>query len=114
VGGLEIAAIAGFLLEAASLRLPVVLDGFVTNAAAMVAQAIDPSCVQRQLASHLSAERGAAVALARLGLEPLLSLGLRLGEGTGALLAIDLVRAAVALQAEMSTFATAGVVQAER
>jgi nicotinate-nucleotide--dimethylbenzimidazole phosphoribosyltransferase len=114
VGGLEIAAIAGFLLEAASLRLPVVLDGFVTNAAAMVAQAIDPSCVQRQLASHLSAERGAAVALARLGLEPLFSLGLRLGEGTGALLAIDLVRAAVALQAEMSTFATAGVVQAER
>ncbi len=114
VGGLEIAAIAGFLLEAAALRLPVVLDGFVTNAAALVARAIEPACVSYMVASHASAEQGARVALAHLGLRPLLSLGLRLGEGTGALLAVDLVIAAVTLQAEMSTFATAGVVRAGR
>jgi nicotinate-nucleotide--dimethylbenzimidazole phosphoribosyltransferase len=111
VGGLEIAAIAGFLLEAAARRIPVVLDGFVTNAAALVAQAIDPGSVAYLLASHESAEQGARVALEKLGLRPLLSLGLRLGEGTGALLAVDLVTAAVALQAEMATFATAGVVR---
>jgi nicotinate-nucleotide--dimethylbenzimidazole phosphoribosyltransferase len=111
VGGLEIAAIVGFLLEAAATRLPVVLDGFVTNAAALVAQAMDPGSVSYMLASHESAEQGARTALARLGLTPLLALGLRLGEGTGALLAVDLVMAAVKLQAEMATFATAGVVR---
>jgi nicotinate-nucleotide--dimethylbenzimidazole phosphoribosyltransferase len=114
VGGLEIAAMVGFLLEAASLRLPVILDGFVTNAAAVAASAIDPAAVSFMLAAHASAERGAKIALEHLGLRPLLSLDLRLGEGTGALLAIDLVTAAVALQAEMSTFATAGVMRAER
>jgi nicotinate-nucleotide--dimethylbenzimidazole phosphoribosyltransferase len=112
VGGLEIAAIAGFILEAAGRRVPVVLDGFVTSAAALVAQAIDPAVTDYLVAAHLSAERGARIALAKLGLEPLLSLGLRLGEGTGALLAVDLVRSAVALPAEMATFATAGVVRA--
>jgi nicotinate-nucleotide--dimethylbenzimidazole phosphoribosyltransferase len=111
VGGLEIAAMVGFLLRASALRLPVVLDGFVTNAAALVAQAIDPEVTRNLLASHLSAEPGAALALARLGLEPVLSLGMRLGEGTGALLALDLVHAAVTLQAEMATFATAGIVR---
>jgi nicotinate-nucleotide--dimethylbenzimidazole phosphoribosyltransferase len=111
VGGLEIAAIVGFLLRAASLRLPVVLDGFVTNAAALVAQAMDPAVMSHLLASHASAEPGARIALAHLGLEPLLALDMRLGEGTGALLALDLVDAAVALQAEMATFATAGVVR---
>jgi nicotinate-nucleotide--dimethylbenzimidazole phosphoribosyltransferase len=114
VGGLEIAAIAGFVLEAAALRLPVVLDGFVTNAAALVAQALEPASVSYMLASHASAEPGARIALAHLGLRPLLSLDLCLGEGTGALLALDLVIAAVSLQAEMSTFATAGVVRAGR
>jgi nicotinate-nucleotide--dimethylbenzimidazole phosphoribosyltransferase len=111
VGGFEIAAIAGFVLEAAALRLPVVLDGFVTNAAALVAQAIEPAAVAYLVASHESAEQGARTALERLGLRPLLSLDLRLGEGTGALLAVDLVTAAVALQAGMATFATAGVVR---
>jgi nicotinate-nucleotide--dimethylbenzimidazole phosphoribosyltransferase len=112
VGGLEIAALVGFLLRAAALRLPVVLDGFVTNAAALVAKAIDPSVVSHLLASHASAEPGARIALESLGLEPVLSLGMRLGEGTGALLAMDLVGAAVSLQHEMATFATAGVVRA--
>jgi nicotinate-nucleotide--dimethylbenzimidazole phosphoribosyltransferase len=114
VGGLEIAALVGFLLEAASVRLPVVLDGFVTNAAAVAARALDPAVVSFMLASHASAERGAKIALEHLGLRPLLSLDLRLGEGTGALLALDLVTAAVALQAEMSTFATAGIVRSQR
>jgi nicotinate-nucleotide--dimethylbenzimidazole phosphoribosyltransferase len=111
VGGLEIAAIAGFLMGAASLRLPVILDGFVTNAAALVAQALDPAVVGYLLASHASAERGARIALGRLGLTPLLALDMRLGEGTGGLMALELLRSAVALQSEMATFATAGVVR---
>lgn len=111
VGGLEIAAIVGFLLRAAALRLPVVLDGFVTNAAALVAHAIDPAVVPYLLASHASAEPGARIALDHLSLSPVLSLDMRLGEGTGALLALDVVGAAVTLQAQMSTFATAGVVR---
>jgi nicotinate-nucleotide--dimethylbenzimidazole phosphoribosyltransferase len=111
VGGLEIAAIVGFLLEAAALRLPVVLDGYVTNAAALVACAIEPHVASYTLASHASAEPGARVALAHLGLRPVLDLEMRLGEGTGALLAIDLARTAVALQAQMSTFASAGIVR---
>jgi nicotinate-nucleotide--dimethylbenzimidazole phosphoribosyltransferase len=91
--------------------LPVVLDGFITNAAALVAQAMDPRVVPYLVASHASPEPGARIALAHLALRPLLCLEMRLGEGTGALLAIELVSAAVALQAEMSTFATAGVVR---
>jgi nicotinate-nucleotide--dimethylbenzimidazole phosphoribosyltransferase len=111
VGGLEIAAIAGFLVRASTLRIPVVLDGLVTCAAALVADAMDPAARCRWLASHASPEPGARLALGRLGLEPLLDLGMRLGEGTGALVAIPIVEAAVRLQAEMATFATAGVVR---
>ena len=111
VGGLELAAMTGFLLRAAAHRLPVVLDGFLAAASALVACAMDPRVGGYLVASHVSAERGGRVALAALGLEPLLSLGLRLGEGTGALLGIDLVRAAVELQAHMATFATAGIVR---
>jgi nicotinate-nucleotide--dimethylbenzimidazole phosphoribosyltransferase len=109
VGGLELAAMTGFLLRAAAHRLPVVLDGFLANAAALAACAFAPTVVDHLIASHLSAERGARIALERLGLPPLLSLDLRLGEGTGALLAMELVDAAVALQCEMATFASAGV-----
>lgn len=111
VGGLELAAITGFLLRAAQHRLPVVLDGFLTSASALVARAMNPRVVGYLVASHASAERGASLALAELGLEPLLSLGLRLGEGTGALLGMQLVRASVQLQARMATFATAGIVR---
>ena len=114
VGGLEIAAMAGFLLRAAALRLPVLLDGYVTNAAALVAQAMDPAVTGYLLASHASAEPGAGIALARLGLSPLLALDLRLGEGTGALLAAGIVRSALAVPNEMATFATAGVVRPVR
>jgi nicotinate-nucleotide--dimethylbenzimidazole phosphoribosyltransferase len=111
VGGLEIAAMAGFLIGAAHHRRPVVLDGFVTNAAALAACALAPELPPYLIASHRSAERGADHALATLGLAPLLDLGLRLGEGTGAILAMDLVRTAVAAQNTMATFATAGIVR---
>ena len=111
VGGLEIAAMVGFLLRASTLCIPVVLDGLVTCAAALVADSIDPAARARWLGSHASPEPGARLALERLGMKPLLDLGMRLGEGTGALLAIPLLRAAVGLQAEMATFSTAGVVR---
>jgi nicotinate-nucleotide--dimethylbenzimidazole phosphoribosyltransferase len=111
VGGLELAAMTGFLLRAAAHRIPVVLDGFLTMASALLARAMDPRVLCYLVASHASTERGAGVALTNLGLEPLLSLRLRLGEGTGALLGIELVRSAVELQARMATFATAGIVR---
>ena len=110
LGGLELAAMAGFALEAARRRTPIVLDGFLAAAAAIVAKAIDPGVVPYFLASHASAERGHRIALGHLGLTPLFDLGLRLGEGTGAVLAIDLVRTAITTQLEMATFATAGLV----
>lgn len=110
VGGLEIAAMVGAFLEARRLRLPVVLDGFVTNAAALVAAAIDPATPSILLAAHRSPEPGASIALAKLGFDPVLDLGLRLGEGTGAAIGIGLVRASVATLLSMATFATAGIV----
>jgi len=110
VGGLEIAAIVGFLLESARRRIPVVLDGVVTNAAALVAAAMAPALPPYLLAAHRSPEPGAAIALGALGLDPVLALGMRLGEGTGAALGVQLVRAAVAAQDSMATFETAGIV----
>jgi nicotinate-nucleotide--dimethylbenzimidazole phosphoribosyltransferase len=109
VGGLEIAAMAGLMLGGAAARVPVVVDGFIAGAAALVAVALAPEVRPYLLLSHRSAERGAARLAAALGLEPLLDLGLRLGEGSGAILAAELVRHAVRLQADMATFSTAGV-----
>jgi nicotinate-nucleotide--dimethylbenzimidazole phosphoribosyltransferase len=109
VGGLEHAAIAGFVLGAAAARVPVVLDGVIAGAAALVAQALAPDTVDFCIAGHRSAEPGHAFALRALGLEPLVDLELRLGEGTGAVLALPLVRAAVAALREMATFDSAGV-----
>jgi nicotinate-nucleotide--dimethylbenzimidazole phosphoribosyltransferase len=109
VGGLEIAAIAGAVVGAASRRLLCVLDGHPATAGALAARALAPRCVDYCLAGHRSAERGHAVALEHLGLRPLLDLDLRLGEGTGAALALHLVRVAAALSAEMATFSSAGV-----
>jgi nicotinate-nucleotide--dimethylbenzimidazole phosphoribosyltransferase len=111
LGGFELAATVGFILRAAEHRLPVVLDGFLAGASALVARAMRPEVTRFLLASHASAEAGSALVLEALQLSPLLSLGMRLGEGTGAVLAIELVRSAVALQSEMTTFATAGVVR---
>ncbi|MET0596173.1 MAG: nicotinate-nucleotide--dimethylbenzimidazole phosphoribosyltransferase [Polyangiaceae bacterium] len=110
VGGLEIAALAGCALEGARRRVAVVLDGFVTHVAALVAAAIDPGVVAYLLASHVSPEPGSRRALSHLGLVPLFDLGLRLGEGTGACLALPVLRSAVDLHLSMATFATAGIV----
>jgi nicotinate-nucleotide--dimethylbenzimidazole phosphoribosyltransferase len=110
LGGLEIAALVGCMIEAARRGLPVVLDGFVTNAAALVAVALEPNVRGYLLAAHESTEPGARAALAQLKLDPLLKFDMRLGEGTGACLGVALLRAAVLTQRAMATFATAGVV----
>jgi nicotinate-nucleotide--dimethylbenzimidazole phosphoribosyltransferase len=110
LGGLEIAAMAGCAIEAARHRLPVVVDGFIASAAALLASRLDPGVITYLLAAHASAERGARGALRALGLSPLFDFGLRLGEGTGAVIAADLVRTAVTTQLSMATFATAGIV----
>ena len=109
LGGLELAALVGFELRAAERGIPVVLDGFLAGASALVARAMRPEVGRFFVASHASNERASAIVLTALGLTPLLSLGMRLGEGTGAVLGIELVRSAVALQCQMATFATAGV-----
>jgi nicotinate-nucleotide--dimethylbenzimidazole phosphoribosyltransferase len=111
IGGLEHAALAGFLLAAAALRVPVVLDGVIAGAAALAAAALSPEAKGAWIAGHRSTEPGHAVALEQLGLRPLVDLGLRLGEGTGALLALPLVQAAARALAQMSTFDAAGVAE---
>ena len=109
VGGFEIAALTGAILAAAEAHVPVVLDGFITGSAALVAAAIAPGLSPRLVASHTSAEPGHRIVLAHLGLRPLLDLELRLGEGSGAALALPLVAASTAILAEMATFDSAGV-----
>lgn len=109
VGGFELGFLAGLALGAAAERLPVVLDGFITAAAALIARALCPAAVPFMLASHRSVEPGHTAALDLLGLAPLLDLRLRLGEGSGAALALPLLRAAAAVLNEMATFAEAGV-----
>jgi len=112
VGGFELAVLAGVCLGAAAEGCVVLLDGFVTGAAALVAAGLAPAAADRMVASHLSPEPGHALVLAELGLRPLLDLGLRLGEGSGALLALPLVNASLALLADMATFDAAGVTDA--
>jgi nicotinate-nucleotide--dimethylbenzimidazole phosphoribosyltransferase len=103
VGGFEIGAMAGAMLHAASARVPVVLDGLISTAAALIAAQIAPAVRDYLIAGHVGAEPGHARALAHLGVEPLLALGLRLGEGTGALLAIPIIEAAARTLNEMGT-----------
>jgi nicotinate-nucleotide--dimethylbenzimidazole phosphoribosyltransferase len=110
VGGLEIAAMAGLMLGGAAARVPVVVDGFIAGTAALAAIAIEPRVRDFLALSHRSAERGADALAGALGLSPLYDLGLRLGEGTGAVLASELVRHAVRLGRGMATFSTAGIV----
>jgi nicotinate-nucleotide--dimethylbenzimidazole phosphoribosyltransferase len=114
VGGLEIAALVGVVLAAARAGRPVVTDGFITTAAALAAARIAPAALDYVIASHRSAERGHALQLSALGLEPLLDLELRLGEGTGAALALPIVDAAGSILREMATFSGAGVSGARR
>jgi nicotinate-nucleotide--dimethylbenzimidazole phosphoribosyltransferase len=109
VGGFEIGGLAGVILAGAARRVPVVLDGFIAAAAALVAVTLAPPARHALFASHRSAEPGHTVALAHLGLVPYLDLGLRLGEGTGALLFVHLARAATKIYREMATFKSAGV-----
>jgi nicotinate-nucleotide--dimethylbenzimidazole phosphoribosyltransferase len=100
---------AGLMLGGAARRVPVVVDGFISGAAALVAARLAPGVRDFLCFSHLSAERGHRVVCDALDARPLFDLGMRLGEGTGAALAITLLRAAVSLQSEMATFASAGV-----
>src|SRR4051812_10591074 len=109
VGGLEHAALAGFVLGAAAHRTPVLLDGAIAGAAALVAAALCPAALDYAVAGHLSHEAGHALALEHLGLRPLLGLDLRLGEGTGALLALPLVTSAARALRDVATFDSAGV-----
>jgi len=109
VGGFEIAALVGAILAAAEARTPVVLDGFITGAAALVAATIAPGIGSRLIASHRSTEPGHVVVIQQLGLDPLFDLDLRLGEGSGAALALPLIQAATLLLAGMATFDSAGV-----
>jgi nicotinate-nucleotide--dimethylbenzimidazole phosphoribosyltransferase len=109
LGGREIAAMAGAILGARHQRVPVLLDGFVVCSAAAVLHALDPSALDHCLAGHVSAENAHARALREINKAPLLSLGMRLGEGSGAALAVGLVKAAVACHNGMATFAEAGV-----
>lgn len=109
VGGLEIACLAGVVLAAAEARVPVVLDGFITTVAARAAFGLMPQVREVLISSHLSVEPGHRILLGQMGLEPLLDLRMRLGEGTGAALAFTLLDASVKLITEMATFGEAGV-----
>lgn len=109
VGGLEIATMAGAAIQAARERRVIVVDGFITTAAVAAAAALAPAVLQRCVFAHCSAESGHARWLQRLGVEPLLDLGLRLGEGSGAAIAWPLLRSAELLLAEMASFESAGV-----
>ena len=109
VGGFEIGAIAGLILGAAALKKPVLVDGFITTAGALIAQGLSPVSAQYMIAAHRSVEPGHRAAQERLGKVPLLDLNLRLGEGTGAVLAMNLVEASARVLTDVATFAEASV-----
>jgi nicotinate-nucleotide--dimethylbenzimidazole phosphoribosyltransferase len=109
IGGFEIGGIAGLILGAAGRRVPILLDGFIAGAAALIAVGLQPRCRDYLIASHRSVECGHAAVLQQLGLRPLLDLDLRLGEGTGACLGIGLIMASIKLLTQMATFDEAGV-----
>jgi nicotinate-nucleotide--dimethylbenzimidazole phosphoribosyltransferase len=109
LGGLEIAALAGFIVGGAAARVPVLVDGVIAVAAAVAAEALAPGCAAFCFAGHRSSEPGASAGLAHLGLLPLLDLDLRLGEGTGACLALPVLQAGARIVREMATFDSAGV-----
>ncbi len=113
VGGFEIGGIAGLILGAASLHKPVVIDGFISTAGALIAYGLCPLSAEYIVAAHKSVEKGHTAALTKLGKRPLLDLNLRLGEGTGAALAMNIVEAAVRVLTEVATFDEAGVSEAE-
>jgi len=109
VGGLEIAALAGFVIAGVAARVPVLVDGVIALAGLIVADALEPGVAARCIAGHRSTEPGASAALEHLGLDPILDLSMRLGEGTGACLAVPVVEAAARILREMATFGEAAV-----
>ncbi len=114
LGGFEIALLTGVVLGCAAERVAVVLDGFITGAAALIAARLAPDATAAMIAAHRSPEPGHRLVLAELGIEPLFDLGLRLGEGSGAALALPVVRSAIALLNDMASFESAGVTDAGR
>jgi nicotinate-nucleotide--dimethylbenzimidazole phosphoribosyltransferase len=109
VGGTEIAGIAGLILGAASRKVPVVVDGFISTAGALVAVKLQPIVKDYLFAAHRSVEKGHSVMLDMIGLKPILDLDMRLGEGTGSALAMSVIEAGVKIYNEMATFGDAGV-----
>jgi nicotinate-nucleotide--dimethylbenzimidazole phosphoribosyltransferase len=109
LGGRELAAMAGAIVAARYLRIPVILDGFICSAAAACLHAVNPNALDHAIAGHRSDEGAHSAVLERLGKEPLLSLSMRLGEGSGAALAMNIVKCALACHSGMATFAEAGV-----
>ena len=109
VGGFEIGGLTGVILAAAANRVPVVIDGFISGAAALIASTLEPKVKDYMIAAHCSVERGHKIALEFLGLKPVLDLNLRLGEGTGAALAMNIIEAGTKILNEMATFESAGV-----
>lgn len=113
VGGFEIGGLAGVILAAASRRIPVVIDGFISGAGALVAFSLEPKVKDYMFAAHCSVERGHRIILNHIGLKPILDLNLRLGEGTGAALGISIIEAGIKILTQMATFQDAGVSQKE-
>jgi len=109
VGGFELGALAGVIIASASKKVPVVIDGFISGAAALIAYTVEPKVRDYMIAAHCSVERGHGIALGFLGLKPILDLEMRLGEGTGAALAMGIVDAGVKILNEMATFESAGI-----
>jgi len=109
VGGFEIGGLAGIILAAASKKVPVVIDGFISGSAALIAYAIEPKTKDYMIAAHCSVEKGHKIILEYIGLKPLLDLNLRLGEGTGAALGINIAEAATKILTQMATFKSAKV-----
>jgi len=109
VGGLEIASMCGLCLGAAANKIPVVVDGFISSAAALVAYRLCPEAADYMFFSHRSAEPGHDIFVSKLGIQPILQLGLRLGEGTGAVLAMNLIDASLRMYTEMATFSSASI-----
>jgi nicotinate-nucleotide--dimethylbenzimidazole phosphoribosyltransferase len=114
LGGFEIALLTGVILGCYAERVPVVLDGFITGAAALVATRVEPASVDAMIASHRSPEPGHALILDALGLKPLVDLRMRLGEGSGAALALPIIASSLALLNDMASFDDAGVTDAGR
>ncbi|MCK5708232.1 MAG: nicotinate-nucleotide--dimethylbenzimidazole phosphoribosyltransferase [Candidatus Aureabacteria bacterium] len=113
VGGFEIGGMAGIMLAAAHHKIPVIIDGFISGTAALIASQLQPKVKEYMIAAHCSVEKGHTIILRHMGLKPLLDLDLRLGEGTGAALAMNIVEAGAKIFHEMATFENAGVSQKE-